>query len=567
MRRQPALLLAALLACLALPAAARDLEVQAPDAIRAFLAPYLPAAPDDAAGHDETRRRLAREVPEWLATEGYFSPRLDFPEVDGEFALAVDPGPRTRVAAVDIAIAGPLAEERRQALIAGWRLKAGAAFRQSDWSAAKQGLLQELLAAGHAGARLVNSLADIDPESGEARLYLEYDAGPPYRFGELRVEGLERYSPDLVQRYNVGVHPGEPYREDRIAALQRSLQGTPYFSSVQIDVERGGEPGPDGSVTAPVRVLVRERAAHRLALGTGFSSNTGARVEANYRSADLFRRAWELNGGLRLEQKRQTAYADVFLPPDQLRYRHSFGALVEHSDIQGLAIERYALGAQRLQQRGSVEMRLALNWQQERRRPQGAEETLNRALVPDSQWTWRRVDSLVEPRDGIVLQARIGGAARALLSDRDFARFYGRYQQFVPLGRRDVLTLRGELGYTLADSRQGIPQDYLFRAGGTGSVRGYSYQSLGVREGDAVVGGRYLATASVELTHWLDERWGVAAFIDAGDAADSRSGFNLARGYGVGARWQSPAGPIAIDLAYGERVHRPQLHFSLAIPF
>ena len=45
------------------------------------------------------------------------------------------------------------------------------------------------------------------------------------------------------------------------------------------------------------------------------------------------------------------------------------------------------------------------------------------------------------------------------------------------------------------------------------------------------------------------------------------AGLNIALGYGLGARWRSPAGPIGVDLAYGERTRGFQLHFSLAIPF
>lgn len=557
-------LLPALLVALAAPLFAAEIELRAPREIETFLAPYLPKSPLPGA---TARQRLAKALPDLLATEGYFHPRLDFSESDGTLVVAVDPGPRATIADVEIKIGGPLDPERRRRLVAGWTLPVGKPFRQADWSAAKQNLLGRLLAVGHAGASLADSLADIDPETNEAHLHVEYDAGPPYRFGELRVEGLSRYSPQLVARYNQTVRPGEPYRQDRLTALQNALQATPYFSSVQVEIEPGGEPGPDGTVTAPVRVLVRERAPHRLAFGVGASSNTGARTEVNYHSADLFRKAWELNSGIRLEQKQQTAYADIFLPPDPRRYRHSFGGLVQRTDIQGLATERYALGARRQQQRGSLEMLLSLNWQEEKRRPAGAPETLNRALVPDSQWTWRQVDSLLDPRRGFVVQAQIGGGSHAFLSDRDFLRLYGRYQQYLALGRQDVLSLRAELGYTAADSRQGIPQDYLFRAGGTGSVRGYAYQSLGVREGEAIVGGRYLATGSVEITHWLNERWGVAAFIDAGDAGDDLKGMRLARGYGLGPRWKSPAGPIAVDVAYGELTGKLQLHFSLAIPF
>ena len=312
---------------------------------------------------------------------------------------------------------------------------------------------------------------------------------------------------------------------------------------------------------------MRERPAHRLAFGAGISSNTGARTEANYHTPDLFNRAWVLDTGVRIEQKKQTAYADVFLPPDKNNRRHGAGLAFETTDIEGLKTTRQALGIQSIQQRGSVEQRLSLNWQQERQKPDGALTTTNRALAPNALWIWRNVDDLLDPRNGTVLQAQIGGGTKTLLSDQDFLRLHGRWQQYFPLGRLDTLAVRAELGATLAPSRRGIPQDYLFRTGGTGSVRGYSYQSLGVEEGSAIVGGRYLGVVSVEATHWLNPAWGIAAFIDAGDAADTVRNLNPAVGYGLGVRWRSPAGPIGLDLAHGKRTGELHLHFALAIPF
>ena len=160
----------------------------------------------------------------------------------------------------------------------------------------------------------------------------------------------------------------------------------------------------------------------------------------------------------------------------------------------------------------------------------------------------------------------LAGGATALLSDQNFLRLYGRWQQYFPIGQRDTLSLRAEGGQTFADSRLHIPQDYLFRTGGTSSVRGYAYQSLGVREGSATVGGRYLAAGSAEYTHWLNEQWGMATFIDAGQATDDWQRVQFAVGYGLGARWRSPAGPIGADLAWGQRTGELHLHFSLAIP-
>jgi translocation and assembly module TamA len=328
-------------------------------------------------------------------------------------------------------------------------------------------------------------------------------------------------------------------------------------------------PGADGTVTAPVRLTVHEKSPHRLGAGVGFSSNTGARVEFSYHTADLFSRAWELSSGVRLEQKRQTAYADVFLPPESNGARNSVGGSYDLSDIQGMQLTRGALGVVRTQLRGSIEMRLSLNYQTEQREIHGEPTTRLQALTPNALYIWRAVDSLLDPRSGIVAQAQVGGAAKGVLADQNFLRLEGRATAYFPLGRRDVFSLRGEMAATLAPSRTGIPQDYLFRTGGTGSVRGYSYQSLGVKDGSAVVGGRYLAVLSGEYTHWIDDSpWGIAAFADAGNANDEPAKWStLALGYGLGARWKSPAGPLAVDVAYGQKTGKVQLHFSVAIPF
>ncbi len=536
-----------------------ELALDAPDEIVELLTPHLP----EEAGAVQLQK-LSREI---LSTEGYFLPVIDFAQSNDAVRLKIDPGPRTTVKAVNVTINGPIEAKIKDELVASWRLPIAQPFRQEDWDRAKQDLLSRLLANDHAAAKLVDSEAGIDSLAASAMLMAQYDAGPRYRFGELRYSGLERYSPELVERYNHFVRPGEAYREDKLSELQSTLQVTPYFSSVSVSLDPDAAEGDGATVDAPVLVRVREQAAHRLALGAGVSSNTGARIEFAYHTPNLFKQAWSLDSGLRLEQKKQTAYADVFLPPDEKNRRHSVGVMAEGTDIEGLKTQRFAFGAQSVQQRGSIEQRLALQWQHEYLQPDGAQETDSKALVPNVTWTWRQVDDVLNPHHGIVLQAQIGGAAQELLSDQDFVRLYGRYQQFIPLGRVDSLILRGELGYTIADSRNGIPQDYLFRTGGTSSVRGYPYQSLGVEDGNAVVGGRYLAVASAEATHWLDNDWGIAAFIDAGDAIDALQDARLAVGYGLGARWRSPAGPIGIDLAYGQRISEFHLHFSLAIPF
>ena len=588
MRRLMRAIAGAVLLALSAPGAAA-IRLEAPESVRDLLLQHLPLAdadPEvlDGAARATRERRLRKEAVELLATAGYFSPRIELragAAQDGP-VLQVDPGVQATIGEVRIEIRGALGDDRRQGLVADWTLPAGAAFGQSAWDEAKQGLLRELASIDHAHARLLSSQAEVDVDAARVALALVYDAGPRVRYGQLTLVGLQRYAAPLVEKYTQALRAGRPYRQDDLLNAQTALQNTPYFASVSVDLgaapgaadagegDAEGEVGEGAAadeVVLPVIVTVRERAPFHVALGAGVSSNTGARVEANFRNADFFNRAWELNSGVRIEQLRQVAFADVFLPPDGGNRRDSFGAVAENSDIQGLAIERTALAVARVQTRGSVEQRLGLNWQYEQQSPDGAVSSINHALTATAGWVWRHADDPRDAAEGIVAQLQLGASSKALLSDQNFLRTYFRYSQGIPLGKNDSVLLRGELGVTLAPSRQGIPQDYLFRAGGSNSVRGYDYLSLGVQEGSATVGGRYLLALSGEYTHWIDSQWGVATFVDAGQAADDRDLFTLALGYGVGARWKSPAGPLAVDLAWGQSSRELHLHFSLAIPF
>lgn len=555
-------------------------QLIAPESVRELLQTHLSLTGLDGEALDETarlaiERRLRKDAGELLATEGYFSPRIELLNEAEGTGIRVESGPRANIGTVSIEIRGSIDDARRRELISAWGLAAGTAFRQSAWDEAKNGLLRELMSVDHAGARLVSSRAEVDAEAARVDLALVYDAGPRYRYGEIRILGLDRYQPSLVERYAKALQPGAVYRQDDLLDVQSALQNTPYFSSVSVELDSASlpagdetKPPVDGDLQVPVVVRLRERAPFGVSLGAGYSSNTGARVEGNFTSADFAGRAWELSTGARIEQLRQSAYADVFLPPDRARQqRDSFGAFVEKSDIQGLALERVAFAASRVQQRDSIEQRFGVNWQYERQNTEGEAESTNQALTAQAGWVWRSANDPQDPAEGIVAQLQLGGAAKALLSDQSFLRSYFRYSQGIPLGKDDSLLLRGEVGITAAPSREGIPQDYLFRAGGSNSVRGYAYQSLGVQEGSATLGGRYLLTLSAEYTHWLDSTWGVAVFADAGQAGDDRDVFKLAPGYGIGARWKSPAGPLAVDLAWGQREEELRLHFSLAVPF
>ncbi|MBN8441358.1 MAG: outer membrane protein assembly factor [Thauera sp.] len=553
-------------------------SLEAPQEVRAVLERHVRLLGSEAVALPETGpdrlalvRRARREIADLLATEGYFTPQIRFDRSEGEaWQVVVEPGERAKITAVDLDFAGALVTEPErerddtsavEALRKAWSLRVGEPFRQASWDAAKQQLLDTVSARRYAAARIVQSRAEVDPETATVRLSLTLDSGPAFYLGELEVSGLADLPEDLVRRYST-LKPGAPYDRDALLAFQSGLQNTPHFASVIVDIDRD----PALAAAVPVRVQVSEAKPKTVGFGAGFSSNTGYRVEASYRDVNLLGRAWELNTGLRLEQRRQSLFADVFLPPQE-RHRDSFGALVDRSNVEGLKVASEAVGVARKTVRGDIETQIALRLQRERVQPDGAASSEHNTLTANWTWIRRAVDDLLDPRSGNVFEFQVGGGSSIALSDQNFLRLYGRVVHYRQVAERDVLILRAEGGATLAPSRNGIPQDFLFRTGGAQTVRGYAYQSLGVREGDATVGGRYMGVMSAEYVHWFRPDWGSAVFIDAGDATDDRRNFDLRTGYGVGARWRSPAGPLAVDLAWGQEEQRLRLHFGVAIAF
>jgi translocation and assembly module TamA len=591
-----ALALALLASALALPAPAQllralragpvvDVEWKAPEPLRELLAESLPppAVQPGAERRSNVRpwmRDVRRRVPEIAGSEGYFSPTVEIStEGDGEgprIVITVIPGPRTVVGSVeiefrgDIALEGEERERRRRQLRDAWTLKPGAWFRSADWDTAKARLAEDLVETDYAAGELVESAAQVLVEGARANLKLVLDSGPPFTLGEIRIEGIGTYTETVVRRL-VDVAPGERYDAERLTMLQRRLQAGPWFSSVAIDVERDRA----RNENVPVKITVTEQPRSDIGLALGYGTDDGFRAEVSYRYRDLFDRGFDLQSSMRVSQKEQFAYADVYLPPGLYRgsrwgtvpFRDSVGVLAEHSDSQNLRLNRIAVAGYRHFKLDTYETRVGLSYQIEHSYPEGAEEAITRALAPVIAGTWRHVDNIFDPRRGGVLSLQLAAGSKALASTADFLKVYGQYQYWIPLGADDQLLMRAEAGRNFTAGRESVPEDFLFRAGGARSNRGYEFESLGVQEGQAIVGGRVLGTASVEYVHWLKNSWGAAAFVDVGDAKDNVSDLHANTSYGVGVRLRTPAGPMALDVAYADGPRKFRLAFSVTVAF
>lgn len=548
----------------------------APETVREVLSKYF-VLPDTLLKNENERaifmRRAQREIPELLVTEGYFSSKVALRTVTpaGVLELEVMPGQRTVVTDVNIEFSGDLSlpqkqrAERVQQLRAAWSLQPGMPFRVTAWDEAKAELLAQVASQDYAAARLVESSARVDPAKAGASLHVVVDSGPRFLFGDLQITGLERYEKSLVDR-RASFSPGQRYERKLLLAFQNQLQSMPQFSSVNVSFDTRIAGADAGPLTVPVGVKIVEAQSRKISLGIGYSTNNGVRNQINYQSYNFLNQAWTLSGAMIFEQNSQTVSTILDTQPNPLGYHFTWNASADKTQIQGLDTRTYKIGATRSRTLFNIETGIGLNGQREQQIPLGGIPDSVQALVLDWHWNRRNVDNPLFPMSGTLTQLLVGGASKSVLSDQDFVRSYGRQQIWLPLSDSDVVTLRIEGGYTAASSRVGIPQDYLFRVGGTQTVRGFAYQSLGVIEGNAVVGGRVMATGSVEYTHWFGN-FGAALFMDAGGAADVLSDLRMSQGYGIGARWRSPVGPLALDFARGKGQPGIRIHFSIAVAF
>ena len=555
---------------------ASEVSLSAPKAIRTLLKDHfeIPSTPLS----DETARRTfihraKREIKNLLATAGYFTPTVTakLQSQKNKLIIDVEPGPLAQVDKVTIKFEGDLAidEPKRQARIKqlreSWPLKKKMPFRSAEWEDAKATLLSEVTHDDYPAAYIAESQANVDPDNARVELSIVIDSGPAFYFGELVISGLQRYSEEElnIKRF-APFRTGDPYSRDLLVAFQTALQnGTPQLTSAAVSIK----PDISKHKAIPVEVVIAEQRSKRFAFGAGYSSNNGARGEINYRDYDFLSRAWNMRTILRLEQKRQTFLFGVDTLPNYDLARFSFDARLQQTNIENLKTNNQRVSLSRIRETRTMLHQYGLSWQRENKRPSGAINQVNETLALNWQWRYHLIDDPVNLRNSRVTDLRVSGASQQVLSDQSFIQTYARQQFWWPIGKRDVLYLRGETGYTFTESTSGIPQEFLFRAGGIQSVRGYDFLSLGVPEGNAIVGGRALATGTLEYTHWFLQNWGAALFTDVGDAADNWKKLNPNLGYGAGIRWRSPAGPLALDLARGHATGTLHVHFSIIVAY
>lgn len=502
---------------------------------------------------------------------GYFTPvvRIDAdgrevarispfgaPSSISQITIRVEPGPAFQLGTAEIA---PLARDT----------ELPDEFRTGG--AASTGLLQDTAtsaigawrAVGYATAEVAGQ--QITARGAEAILDVRVRIAPGQvvQFGTLQPQGQDRMRDERILAI-AGLPEGETFSPETLERVEGRLQDTGVFSAIAL---QEGEVGPDGVMN--IEATLVENEPRRFGFGAEISTDDGAALSAYWLHRNLFggaerlRIEGEISGigseGLEFENVDDVEGIDASVglrfsrpatfTPDTTAY---FEIGAEYLDEPAFSLG--TVGAEfgvehNFNRRLTGSLGLGLDYYDIEDQFGDRQITVLSAPVG---LTWDRRDDPLDARDLFY----IDGSATPFITDQGSggARVYMDGRVYVGFGEDNAsrLALRGQLGSVFGGDITDIPPNFLFFSGGAGTVRGQEFQSLGATQNGLDAGGRSFAGLSTEFRQDIGEtNFGLVAFADAGFIGADATGGNgdWHAGAGIGARYDTPFGPIRVDLA------------------
>jgi len=494
-------------------------------------------------------KRSPIEIRKALQPFGYYRPVIESgltrvtPD-EWQISYHIDPGPPLLVAEFNFTLSGEMHDDERfQALIGSPPLKKGDVFSHVVYEDFKSSLAKLASERGYFNAHFVEHRVEIDLDTYEARVQLNYEGGARYHFGLVSLE-QDIIEPELLQRY-IPFERGDPYTINLLIDLQQALNDSDYFQSVEVSP---GEPLADSN-EIPITVNLSPRKRHRFTLGLGFGTDTGARAKFGWEMPRVNTHGHRFDTYAEVSQIGYKANANYRIPvlnprTDQLIF--SAGIVNETTDTSESTVR--TIGTSLKHSRDEWREIISLSYQQEDY-VVAEDSGTSFLLIPGINWSRTWGNNFIYAIDGLRFDLDLRGASKEVVSDTDFFQLQSNIKFITSFDQRNRIITRGTLGSTWTQEFDALPSSIRFFAGGAQSVRGYAYKSLGPLDADGLVtGGKYLLVGSIEAEHSFKNKWGVAAFYDVGNAINNIYD-DLEKGVGVGVRWKSPVGPVRVDLA------------------
>lgn len=472
--------------------------------------------------------------------------------------VQLTPGEPVRVTEVRIEVLGPgEADPIFKPLFDKPGIKIGNRLNHDKYEKLKSRFGTLAAAHGYFDAQFALSQIVVNIAEKSARIALVYNTGTRYKFGRIQLKH-NILSEKFLQRY-LTIAEGDDFDSEKLLELKNYFNASNYFSVATASPNL--QSLEDGKV--PIDIVLEERKRREYSIGAGAATDTGPRLLLGFEDRYINQRGHSLGADLNASEVKSTAELAYTIPmqkPAQEFLKIYTGYVAENTDTKKTKKDIYGTSYTFLHKDKWLQT-YALDYEQEDSIIGDDDEFSTDLIIPSVTFNRVKTDANPYPLGGWSIMGSLSGSPQSLGSDYSFVQLYGR-AKIIHGFKRGRILWRTELGTTSTVDFDELPASVRFYAGGDQSVRGYGYESLGEVVDGNVIGGKHLLTSSLEYDYRLrDKDWVVAAFMDAGNAADEFENIDFQRGAGLGIRWISPIGPIRLDVAKaldgdkGWRVH------------
>jgi len=476
--------------------------------------------------------------------------------------LRITPGLPTKITSQNIKVIGEgRNDELFKKILAKPPYKNGDIFNHQKYTDFKTQLSEATQSLGYFDAEFEQHSIKVNPLAHQASVNLVLNTGKRYRYGKVTVD-QKILSDKVIQNFLI-LKTGEVYTTEDLIRQQQILQRSGYYKLIKIEVMHEQA----NNYQVPVHISLTSKKRNSYKFKIGFGSDTGARV-----SAEMDRR-WTGSKGKRLKAKTQFSQniSGISLELISPRKNPEDDILVYNIDIEkeradDITTQGINIGGKLTRKRSNDWIQTAsIEYLLDRTQVDGEDPVNSKLLVFGVGLDKTKADHLLYPTKGWRFKFGLKAASKALLSDQDVLQFEMTAKHIKTFSNKSHILSRIHLGTTKVDNFDNLPKSLRFFAGGGRSVRGYKFESLGdVNKDDQVIGGKHVLDLSLEYQYPINDEWGAAVFVDAGNAFNDYNNVKLKVGVGFGARWRSPIGPVKVDIGFPKDDYKSlQLHLSI----
>ena len=478
----------------------------------------------------EINHQIKKNVRSAMQPYGYFTPKVS---IQGN-RINIDKGLSSYIKTIQLTIVGP-GKYVFTKLPYKLPIEVGAIFENKNYVQAKQQLFDIAEHHGYLSAKMTYSRATVNPKNHTVSIHLIFDTGRRYFFAKTIFSNKTFYSKKFLHRY-LSYHQGQPFDNNKLLKLTEDLNSSSYFESVSVKPNINYQ-----SHRVDVDVNLIDRPSQNYTIGLGYGTDTGVRGRLGWNWLRVTPTGHTFKA-LFIGSQKQNAFQAQYLIPGNNPVTEQFTI---SANIFQLA---YPIGNSQARQLSLAKIFhherkqyiFELDYLREKTTYLIKSAQTKNALYPNLSLELKKIDNPLFSKNGLMFKVQGKAASANIGSDLSFAQIQLETKAAIYLPTHTRLVTHGIAGYTDIDNILDLPLSLQLLAGGSDSIRGYQFQSIGP--------GKHQLVGSSEVQQEFKEDWYFNVFYDAGDVYKP-SDFLLKQSVGLGLMWVSPVGPLRIYLA------------------